>query len=165
MLEERTRIARELHDVVAHHMSLIAVRAETAPYRPSGLPAPVSDEFRSLSEAAREAMADMRRLLGVLRNDQPAKREPQPQLSDLPALIGAARLAGVSVELSVPIRNSVPVGASPSACARTGSCRNHCPMRASMLRARRSRYRSTMAAAPYYCEWRTDRAGHPRPGR
>ena len=56
VLEERTRIARELHDVVAHHLSLIAVRAETAPYRLSGLPEPVSDEFRSLSAAAREAM-------------------------------------------------------------------------------------------------------------
>jgi len=102
VLEERTRIARELHDVVAHHMSLIAVRAETAPYRLSDLPEPVRAEFQSLSEAAREALADMRRLLGVLRYDQPAGRAPQPQLSDLPALVDAARQAGVLVELSVP---------------------------------------------------------------
>ena len=70
VLEERTRIARELHDVVAHHMSLIAVRAETAPYRLSDLPEPVRAEFGSLSAAAREALADMRRLLGVLRHDE-----------------------------------------------------------------------------------------------
>jgi len=102
VLEERTRIARELHDVVAHHMSLIAVRAETAPYRLSGLPESARAEFSSLSEVAREALTDMRRLLGVLRQDQPAALAPQPQLADLPALVDAARQAGVSVELSVP---------------------------------------------------------------
>ena len=102
VLEERTRIARELHDVVAHHMSLIAVRAETAPYRLTGLSEPARAEFGALSEVAREALAEMRRLLGVLRHDQPAALAPQPQLADLPARIGAARRAGVSVELSAP---------------------------------------------------------------
>jgi signal transduction histidine kinase len=102
VLEERTRIARELHDVVAHHMSLVAVRAETAPYRLVDLPDPVRAEFASLSEVAREALADMRRLLGVLRDDQPAALTPQPRLEDVPALVDAARQAGVSVELSVP---------------------------------------------------------------
>lgn len=102
VLEERTRIARELHDVVAHHMSLVAVRAETAPYRLAGLPDPVRAEFASLSEVAREAMADMRRLLGVLRSDEPAALAPQPQLTDLPALVDAARQAGATVEVSLP---------------------------------------------------------------
>jgi signal transduction histidine kinase len=102
VLEERTRIARELHDVVAHHMSLIAVRAETAPYRLTGLSEPVRAEFGALSEVAREALAEMRRLLGVLRHDQPAALAPQPQLADLPTLVDAARQAGVSVELSAP---------------------------------------------------------------
>jgi signal transduction histidine kinase len=111
VLEERTRIAREMHDVVAHHMSLIAVRAETAPYRLSGLSEPVRDEFGSLSGAARAALADMRRLLGVLRDDQPAARAPQPQLSDLSALIDATRQAGVQVELSLPtVLDQVPAG-------------------------------------------------------
>jgi signal transduction histidine kinase len=111
VLEERTRIARELHDVVAHHMSLIAVRAETAPYRLTGLPESALAEFGSLSEVAREAMTDMRRLLGVLRYDQPAPLAPQPQLADLPALVDAARRAGVSVELSVPSAlDQVPPG-------------------------------------------------------
>ena len=102
VLEERTRIARELHDVVAHHMSLIAVQAETAPYRLSDLPESAIAEFASLSGVAREALAEMRRLLGVLRYDQPAGLAPQPQLSDLPALVDAARRAGVAVELAVP---------------------------------------------------------------
>jgi signal transduction histidine kinase len=102
VLEERTRIARELHDVVAHHMSLIAVRAETAPYRLTDLPESARAEFGSLSAAAREALADMRRLLGVLRHDQPAGLAPQPQLADVPSLVDTARQAGLSVELSVP---------------------------------------------------------------
>jgi signal transduction histidine kinase len=111
VLEERARIARELHDVVAHHMSLIAVRAETAPYRLTGLPESAQAEFSSLSEVAREALTEMRRLLGVLRHDQPAALAPQPQLTDLPMLIDAAREAGVSVELSLPpAPGRVPAG-------------------------------------------------------
>jgi len=111
VLEERARIARELHDVVAHHMSLIAVRAETAPYRLTGLPESARDEFSSLSEVAREALTEMRRLLGVLRHDQPAALAPQPQLTDLPALVDAARRSGVPVELSLPpALGQVPAG-------------------------------------------------------
>jgi signal transduction histidine kinase len=111
VLEERTRIARELHDIVAHHMSLIAVQAETAPYRLSDLSETARAEFSSLSGVARQALADMRRLLGVLRHDQPAGLAPQPRLSDLPALIDAARRAGVPVELTVrPVLNQVPSG-------------------------------------------------------
>ena len=60
---------------------------------------------------AREALAEMRRLLGVLRYDQPAGLAPQPQLSDLPALVDAARRAGVSVELALPrAMGDVPSG-------------------------------------------------------
>lgn len=101
-LEERARIARELHDVVAHHMSLMAIRAESAPHRLGALPEPVRAEFGALSESARDALADMRRLLGVLRNDQPAGRAPQPGLADLPALVDSARQAGMAVELIAP---------------------------------------------------------------
>jgi signal transduction histidine kinase len=111
VLEERTRIARELHDVVAHHMSLIAVRAETAPYRLSDLPESARTEFGSISDVAREALTEMRRLLGVLRHDQPTKLAPQSQLADLPALVDATRRAGVSVELSLPpALDQVPSG-------------------------------------------------------
>jgi signal transduction histidine kinase len=114
VLTERARIARELHDVVAHHLSLMAVRAETAPYRLADLPEPVREEFGSLSAAAREALADMRRLLGVLRDEGPAERAPQPQLADLPVLIDAARQAGVPVELSV-VPGPAPTTAGPIA--------------------------------------------------
>jgi signal transduction histidine kinase len=112
VLEERTRIARELHDVVAHHMSLVAMRAESAPHRLGTMPDPVRAEFGSLSESAREALADMRRLLGVLRSDQPAERAPQPGLPDLPGLIGTVRQAGMAVELSAsPALDQVPPSA------------------------------------------------------
>ena len=102
VLEERTRIARELHDVVAHHMSLIAVQAETAPYRITGMSQAASAEFGSLSATARDALTEMRRLLGVLRRDDPASLAPQPRLCDVPALVDTARRAGVPVELVAP---------------------------------------------------------------
>ena len=111
-LEERTRIARELHNVVAHHMSLMAIRAESAPHRLGALPDPVRAEFGALSGSAREALADMRRLLGVLRSDQPTGRAPQPGLPDLPGLIDSARQAGMAVELiAPPALDRVPPGA------------------------------------------------------
>jgi signal transduction histidine kinase len=99
VLTERARIARELHDVVAHHMSLIAVQAETAPYRLTGLPSTADDEFASIGTAARQALVEMRRMLGVLRAEQPAERAPQPGLAELPALLDQVRRAGAEVEL------------------------------------------------------------------
>jgi signal transduction histidine kinase len=97
-LVERARIAREMHDVVAHHMSLVVVRCETAPYRIADLPEAGVREFAELGEAARAAITDMQRLLGVLRAaDQQADRAPQPGLAQVREL--AAR-SGASVELS-----------------------------------------------------------------
>jgi signal transduction histidine kinase len=116
VLEGRARIARELHDVVAHHMSLIAVRAETAPYRIAGLPEPACAEFGWLSGSAREAMTDMQRLLTMLRNGELAARVPQPGLPDLPALIDTARQAGMAVELCAPTGLDM-VPESASVCA------------------------------------------------
>src|SRR5262249_8636969 len=111
VLEERTRIARELHDVVAHHMSLIAVRAETAPYRLTGLPESAQAEFGSLSEVARGGRTARRRLRGVLGHARPAALAPQPELADLHLLVDAARQAGLVVELSVPAAlDRVPSG-------------------------------------------------------
>ncbi|GJF32112.1 two-component sensor histidine kinase [Kitasatospora sp. NE20-6] len=98
LLEERARIGRELHDVVAHHMSLIAVRAETAPYRLPDCSAQVHEEFRAVAGAARDALTDMRRLLGLLRGDEAAARVPQPELDRLPALV---REAGAGAGLEV----------------------------------------------------------------
>ncbi|MEW2432351.1 histidine kinase [Micromonospora sp. NPDC047644] len=115
VLEERTRIARELHDVVAHHMSLIAVQAETAPYRLTDVPAPAAAEFVAIAASARDALTDMRRLLGVLRSEaSDAQTAPQPDLTDLGAMVDAARRAGLPVTLDVePVHDDrvpAPVG-------------------------------------------------------
>jgi signal transduction histidine kinase len=124
VLEERARIAREMHDVVAHHMSMIAVQAETAPYRlgdpsgttPTNLTERTVAEFTSLSAAARAALTDLRRVLGVLRSDEAPERRPQPQLGDVPQLVEATRRAGVPVELSMSIGDDY-VPASVGLCA------------------------------------------------
>ncbi|MCG5447326.1 histidine kinase [Micromonospora sp. NIE79] len=115
VLEERTRIARELHDVVAHHMSLIAVQAETAPYRLTDVPAPAAAEFVAIAASARDALTDMRRLLGVLRSETSGPQTaPQPDLTDLDTMVDAARRAGLPVTLDAdPVdddRVPAPVG-------------------------------------------------------
>ncbi|MET8526735.1 histidine kinase [Micromonospora sp. NPDC005172] len=109
VLEERTRIARELHDVVAHHMSLIAVQAETAPYRLGDVPAPAAAEFVAIAGSARDALTDMRRLLGVLRSEASGPQTtPQPDLADLGAMVDAARRAGLPVTLEAGPSGPVP---------------------------------------------------------
>ncbi len=91
---ERARISRELHDVVAHHISMIAVQAETARLTTPGLPAAGAQRLSSIGDTARTALTEMRRLLGVLREDTsdvPAERQPQPGIYQLSALIDEAR--------------------------------------------------------------------------
>ena len=117
LLEERTRIAREMHDVVAHHMSLIAVQAETAPYRLNDLSESAKSEFATLSATAREALNDVRRLLGVLRSDGPAERAPQPKLADVATLVEASRRAGVSIDLTMPANGDAAVSHAVGLCA------------------------------------------------
>ncbi|MGW0928830.1 sensor histidine kinase [Streptomyces sp. NPDC002644] len=102
LLEERARIARELHDVVAHHMSVITVQADSAPYRVQGLPPEAVEEFGSIAAAARESLAEMRRLLVVLRNeDSGGELAPQPGLDKLQQLVEATVRAGVPARLSL----------------------------------------------------------------
>ncbi|MFF4736580.1 sensor histidine kinase [Streptomyces sp. NPDC001262] len=103
LLEERARIARELHDVVAHHMSVITVQADSAPYRIAGLPAEASAEFGAIAATARESLTEMRRLLGVLRNEETAhaERVPQPGAERVPQLVEATVRAGLPVELAI----------------------------------------------------------------
>ncbi|MFJ9889640.1 sensor histidine kinase [Streptomyces sp. NPDC091287] len=112
LLEERTRIARELHDVVAHHMSVITVQADSAPYRISGLSEPAQEEFASIAAAARESLGEMRRLLSVLRSDgTEGDRSPQPGLSRLQQLVEATVRAGLPAELAL----AAELGEVPSA--------------------------------------------------
>jgi signal transduction histidine kinase len=92
---ERVRISRELHDVVAHHISMIAVQAETARLTTPGLPDSGAQRLSAIGDTARTALTEMRRLLGVLREDTGgdpvADRHPQPGLAQLNELIDEAR--------------------------------------------------------------------------
>jgi signal transduction histidine kinase len=93
---ERARIARELHDIVAHHISVISVQAETARLTTPGLPAAGAQRLTEIGDTARAGLTEMRRLLGVLREDAGvvvAERHPQPGLVQLAELIDAAREA------------------------------------------------------------------------
>ncbi|WP_460398778.1 sensor histidine kinase [Actinophytocola sediminis] len=102
---ERARIARELHDVVAHHISMISVQAETARLTTPGMPADGARQLRAIGDTARTALTEMRRLLGVLRadaeQDGPA-RAPQPGLQQLLELLDEMRQsAGAGARLIV----------------------------------------------------------------
>jgi signal transduction histidine kinase len=90
---ERARIARELHDVVAHHISMIAVQAETARLTTPGLSAAGAQRLSAIGDTARAGLTEMRRLLGVLREDTggAAERQPQPGLAQLNDLLDDAR--------------------------------------------------------------------------
>ncbi|MEU1127733.1 histidine kinase [Streptomyces sp. NPDC005899] len=116
LLEERARIARELHDVVAHHMSVITVQADSAPYRIGGLSDEARAEFASIAAGARESLGEMRRLLSVLRSDgSRGELAPQPGLDRLQQLVEATVRAGVPAELSLAadVRDAVERGGVP----------------------------------------------------
>jgi signal transduction histidine kinase len=126
---ERARIARELHDVVAHHISMIAVQAETGRLTVPGLPEAGARRFLEIGDTARAGLTEMRRLLGVLREDAAdaagtdagarapgsrgpglgapgVSRQPQPGLAQLAELIDAAReasVAGTRLIISGPV--------------------------------------------------------------
>jgi signal transduction histidine kinase len=102
-MEERARIARELHDVVAHHVSKIAVQAETARLTTPGISEQGRERFGDIAETARDALGEMRRLLGVLREDAGGggEREPQPGLARLHELVDDARGAGSEVRFGL----------------------------------------------------------------
>jgi signal transduction histidine kinase len=96
LLEERQRIARELHDVVAHHMSVIAIQAEAAPYKMDDPPPELVESFADIRASALAGLTELRRVLGVLRTGE-QDTAPQPGLADLDALLDSARSGGVSV--------------------------------------------------------------------
>ncbi|MFJ8073719.1 sensor histidine kinase [Streptomyces sp. NPDC096176] len=102
LLEERTTIARELHDVVAHHMSVVAIQAEAAPYRVENPPEELEKAFATIRENAVAALTELRRILGVVRaEDYEAPDAPQPVLADLGNLLSNVREAGLQTEKTV----------------------------------------------------------------
>ncbi|MBB6396534.1 signal transduction histidine kinase [Actinomadura coerulea] len=98
VLTERQRIARELHDVVAHHMSMIAIQAEAAPYKVETVPDETRRDLAEIRATALDALTELRRVLGVLRAEDGAETAPQPSLERLDELVGNARGAGLRVE-------------------------------------------------------------------
>jgi signal transduction histidine kinase len=99
---ERTRIARELHDVVAHHVSLMAVQAEAASSLLPGRPEQARQSVQVIGDTARQALTELRRLLGVLRAPaEPPQTAPSARLADLAAVLDQVRGAGLPVELDV----------------------------------------------------------------
>ncbi|WP_051341668.1 sensor histidine kinase [Pseudonocardia spinosispora] len=145
-LAERARIAREMHDVVAHHMSMIAVRCETAPYRLPVLNTEGRTEIAEIGTAARAAMSEMQALLGVLRDSDTVEVTPQPSLDQLPALLSQARDAGLQVDTdldpgldTVTERMPAAVGLSLYRIAQEAltNSRRHAPGAAVSLRLRR----------------------------
>ena len=127
---ERARIARELHDVVAHHISMVAVQAETARLTTPGLPEAGAQRFAEIGDTARAGLTEMRRLLGVLREDAAdagADRRRPASAAGAGAAHradrrGPGRLGGAGTRLIVSgagRRSSTPASSSPP----TGSCR------------------------------------------
>jgi signal transduction histidine kinase len=106
LLEERARIARELHDVVAHHMSVIAIQAEAAPYRVTNPPEELRASFATIRRNAVDALSELRRVLDLLRAEEGDREvsdrdEPQPTLGGLDDIVANVRDAGLSVETAV----------------------------------------------------------------
>jgi len=108
--EERSRIARELHDIVAHSISVISVQTGAAEQYIERDPARAREHLEAVRSSARDALTEMRRLTGVLREDE-ATYEPQPGLERVPDLVEQARGAGLDVELvEEGERRAVPPG-------------------------------------------------------
>jgi signal transduction histidine kinase len=129
LLEERSRIARELHDVVAHHMSVISIQAQVAPHLVENPSAELRENLDGIRQNALEALTELRRVLGVLRAEHPetpeqpadpatgtAPHAPQPTLDRLDALVENTRAAGTAVEVDVRgARRPLPPGVDLSA--------------------------------------------------
>jgi signal transduction histidine kinase len=129
LLEERSRIARELHDVVAHHMSVISIQAQVAPHLVENPSDELRENLDGIRQNALEALTELRRVLGVLRAEHPdtaqesaepvtgtAPHAPQPTLDRLDALVENTRAAGLSVQVDVRgVQRPLPSGVELSA--------------------------------------------------
>lgn len=98
---ERARIARELHDVVAHSLSVVIAQADGGRYAGKADPAAATDALEAIAATGRQALADMRSLLGVLREGGGEEYAPQPDVGAIPALVEDVRASGLDVDLIV----------------------------------------------------------------
>jgi len=116
VVEERARIARELHDVIAHHVSMIVLQAGAERRVLDEANASTHEVLETVERTGRSALTEMRRLLGMLRGDADEPLTPQPGLRDVPILVTQLREAGLPVELNVEgERQELPTGIELSA--------------------------------------------------
>jgi len=116
VVEERARIARELHDVIAHHVSMIVLQAGAERRVLDDANTSTREVLETVERTGRSALTEMRRLLGMLRADAHEPLTPQPGLSDVPTLVTQLEEAGLPVELQVEgERRELPVGIELSA--------------------------------------------------
>jgi signal transduction histidine kinase len=116
VVEERARIARELHDVIAHHVSMIVMQAGAERRVLEGANTATREVLETIEQIGRGALTETRRLLGMLRGDANEPLTPQPGLTDVPTLVGQLREAGLPVELQLEgERRELPIGIELSA--------------------------------------------------
>ncbi|HXF02263.1 MAG TPA: histidine kinase [Arthrobacter sp.] len=115
--DERSHIAREMHDIVAHSLSVIITQADGARYASAQDPAIATGTLATIAETGRTSLQDMRRLLGVLRGDEIASTRPLPTLADVETLVDTVRRSGLDVQLERfgQPRRLMPAGAELTA--------------------------------------------------
>ena len=115
--DERTHIAREMHDIVAHSLSVIITQADGARYASAQDPQIAAKTLGTIAETGRGSLREMRRLLGVLRGDELASTRPLPSLADVSELVDAVKRAGLNVTVSETgsMRRALPAGAELTA--------------------------------------------------
>ncbi len=108
---ERARIAREMHDVVAHSLSVVIAQADGGRYAAAADPAAAGNALETIAATGRQALADMRGLLGVLRDGSAADHAPQPDVAAVPGLVDDVRTTGLDVDLIVEgVPRPLPAG-------------------------------------------------------
>lgn len=136
LLEERSRIARELHDVVAHHMSVISIQAQVAPHLVENPSEELKENLAGIRENALEALTELRRVLGVLRSEDPEDpadpHHPQPTLAELDGLVDNVRGAGLEVTTEIaglrrPLTPGVELTAYRIVQEALSNCLRHAP--------------------------------------
>ncbi len=130
--EERSRIARELHDVIGHEVTVIALQADAAAAALAKAPDRAAAPVEAIRRSAAEALAEMRRVVGMLRAAEEEDLRPQPGLRDLAALVEQSRAAGAQVRLTVeppprPVHASVELAAYRLVQEALTNARRHAP--------------------------------------
>ncbi|MFF2550317.1 sensor histidine kinase [Nocardia sp. NPDC058058] len=110
VLSERTRIARDIHDILAHSLSVIVAQSDGGRYAAAREPRAAIDALTAIGEHGRRALVETRRAIGVLRADVQPETSPSPGFADIPRLVGDLRDAGLPVELALDVPEGIAEG-------------------------------------------------------